>query len=61
MLPGTVSSRRLKALPNKKKTRKSIGGAEYMIESIHVNSDILPDLDELKDYLDGYFCYFGYD
>ena len=61
VLPGTTSSHKLRDLPDKKKTRKTVGGTEYMIESIHVNSDILPDLDDLKDYLDSYFDHFGLD
>lgn len=38
-----------------------MNGAEYMISSIHFNSDVFGDLAELKDYVDSYFEYFGYD
>jgi len=61
VLPGTISSSKIRNLPDKKKTMKSIDGAEYMIESIHVNSDILPDFEELECYLDTYFVYFSFE
>ena len=61
VLPGTISPRRMKKLSPVKKTRNSMNGVEYMISSIHFNSDVFGDLAELKDYVDSYFEYFGYD
>ena len=61
VLPGTISPKKAKKLPLKKKTRNEVSGAEYMIESIHCNSDIFPDYDEFKEYVDTYLVYFAYD
>ena len=61
VLPGTISPKKAKKLPLKKKTRNEVTGAEYMIESIHCNSDIFTDFDEFKEYVDKYLAYFAYD
>ena len=61
VLPGTISPRKAKNLPLKKKTRNEVSGAEYMIESIHCNSDIFPDFDEFKKYIAYYLANFAYD
>ena len=61
VLPGTISPRKAKKLPLKKKTRNEVSGAEYKIESIHCNSDIFPDFDEFKKYIACYLAYFGFD
>ena len=61
VLPGTITPKKAKNLPLKKKTRNDVSGAEYMIESIHCNSDIFPDMDEFKKYIGTYLAYFAYD
>ena len=61
VLLGTISPRETKKLPLKKKTKNEVSGTEYMIESIHCNSDIFPDLDEFKKYIANYLAYFAYD
>lgn len=61
VLPGTISPRKAKKLPLNKKTRNKVSGAEYMIESIHCNSDIFSDFDEFKKYIATYLAYFAYD
>lgn len=61
VLPGTISPKKAKKLPLKKKTRNEESGAEYMIESIHCNTDIFPDFDEFKKYVAAYLAYFAYD
>ena len=61
VLPGMISPRKAKKLPFKKKTRNEVSGTEYMIESIHCNSDIFPDFDEFKEYIATYLVYFAYD
>ena len=60
ILPGTVSRKDANNLPVKK-TRKQSTGEEFVIDSIHVNSDIFHDMDEFEEYIDSYFDYFGYD
>jgi len=61
ILPGTISPKKAKKLPLKKKTINEVSGAEYMIESIHCNSDIFPDFDEFKEYVANYLAYFACD
>ena len=60
ILPGTVSRKEANNLPVKK-TRKLATGEEFVIDSIHVNSDIFQDMDEFEEYIDSYFVYFGCD
>ena len=55
MLPGTVSPKKAKKMPLKKKTMKTDCGSEYVIDSIHLNSNICFDLAEFKDLLKGLF------
>ena len=38
-----------------------INGVEYVIDSIHCNSDIFTDVDEFKKYVFNYFDFFAYD
>lgn len=61
ILPETTSPREAKKLPVSKKTQNVITDVEYMIESIHCNSDIFSDFDEFKYYIENYLDYFGYD
>lgn len=61
VLPGAISSRKAKKVPLKKKTRNIVSGTEYMIDSIHCNSDVFYDFDEFKQYIGCYLAYFGYD
>lgn len=61
VLPGTVPPEKIKNLPADKKTKNLENGAEYMIDSIHFNSDIFYDLTELEKYLKNYFCYIQFD
>lgn len=61
ILPGILPSDRVRKLPSDKKTMNYVNGKEYMIDSIHCNSDIFFDLTEFEDYLDNYFCYIQYD
>ena len=61
VLPGTISPKKAKKLPLKKKTRNEESGAEYMIESIHCNTDIFSDFDEFKKHVATYLAYFAYD
>lgn len=61
VLPGAVPPEKIKNLPADKKTKNLVNGAEYLIDSIHFNSDIFYDLTEFEDYLDNYFCYIQYD
>ena len=51
VLPGTVSPRKSKKLPLKKKTSKTDTGSEYVIDSIYINSDICYDWNEFKEYI----------
>ena len=60
-MPGIVSTEKVVNLPADKKTKNHINGEEYMIDSIHFNSDIFNDLTEFEKYLDSYFCYFMFD
>ena len=61
VLPGVVSKIDEKDIPKKQKTRKKSSGANYVIDSIHCNSDIFYDFSEFDDYMGSYFCYFGFD
>lgn len=61
VLPGAVPPEKIKNLPADKKTKNLVNGAEYLIDSIHFNSDIFYDLTEFEDYLDNYFCYIQLD
>lgn len=60
-MPGIVSPEKIVNLSADKKTKNNINGEEYMIDSIHFNSDIFNDLTEFEEYLDSYFCYFMFD
>jgi hypothetical protein len=60
VLPGTVPRKSVENL-KKKKTRKEKTKEEFVIDSIHFNSDIFYDMEEFEKYLDSYFVYFGYD
>ena len=60
VLPGTVPRKSVENL-KKKKTRKEKTKEEFVIDSIHFNSDIFYDMDEFEKYLDSYFVYFGLD
>ncbi len=61
VLPGEVSRRDAKKLPMSRKTKKHTTGADFMIDSIHFNSDIFTDIDEFEEFIDSYFLYFSYD
>ena len=61
VLPGTVTRRKSKKVLQNKVTKKNTSGADYMIDSIHFNSDVFYDLDEFEDFIGSYFCYFGFD
>lgn len=61
VLPGTFPPEKIKNLPADKKTKNLENGTEYMIDSIHFNSDIFYDLTDLEKYLNNYFCYIQYD
>ena len=60
VLPGTVPRKSVENL-KKKKTRKEKTKEEFVIDSIHFNSDIFYDMEEFEKYLDSYFVYFGFD
>ncbi len=60
VLPGTVPRKSVENL-KKKKARKEKTKEEFVIDSIHFNSDIFYDMEEFEKYLDSYFVYFGYD
>ena len=55
VLPGTISPKKAKKMPMKKKTVKTDCGSEYVIDSIHVNSNICFDMVEFKNLLKGLF------
>lgn len=55
VLPGTISPKKAKKLPLKKKTKKTDSNSEYVIDSIHLNSNICYDLDEIKDLIKGVY------
>ena len=61
LLPGSVSDNEIKTLPPIKITHNNAKGEAYMINSIHVNSDIFHDVAEFEEYLDSYFLYFSFD
>lgn len=61
VLPSTVPNDKVMSLSANKKTKNLENGAEYMIDSIHFNSDIFYNLTEFEKYLDNYFCYIQYD
>jgi len=61
VLPGVISTRKAKKIPLKKKTRNIVSGTEYMIDSIHCNSDIFFDIDEFKKYISFYLEEFKLD
>ncbi len=55
VLPGTISSKKAKKMPLKKKTVKTDCGSEYVIDSIHLNSNICFDMAEFNDLIKGLF------
>ena len=55
VLPGTISPKKATELPLNKKTLKSDAGSEYVIDSIHINSDICYDLSEFKELIHGLY------
>ena len=55
VLPGTISSKKAKKMPLKKKTVKTDCGSEYVIDSIHLNSNICFDMAEFNDLINGLF------
>ena len=55
VLPGTVSPKKAKKMPLKKKTVKTDCGSEYVIDSIHLNSNICFDMAEFNDLIKGLF------
>ena len=61
ILPGTVQPEKAMKLPADKKTKDLVTGAEYMIDSIHFNSDIFYDFTEFEKYIESYFCYIQFD
>ncbi len=61
VLPGTLSYSKDSTIATTKMTKNYLNGTEYMIDSIHFNSDIFYDISELEEFLDSYFCYFSYD
>jgi hypothetical protein len=61
VLPGTVSNPKDVTISPTKITQNDMNGTEYMIDSIHFNSDIFFDTSEFEKFLDSYFCYFAYD
>ncbi len=61
VLPGTVLLSESEKLSKEKLTANSVTGEEYMIDSIHFNSDIFYDMAELEKYLGSYFSFFAYD
>ena len=61
VLPGTIDDASGSQLPPEKIVKNRENGAEYMIDSIHFNSDIFFDIYELEKFLGDYFCYFSYD
>lgn len=61
LLPGTVPPEKVMNLPADKKAKNLVNGEEYMIDSIHFNSDIFYDLSEFEKYLDYYFCHIQFD
>ena len=61
VLPSTISPRKAKDTSDNKKTTNKINGVEYVIDSIHCNSDIFTDVDEFKKYVFNYFDFFAYD
>lgn len=61
VLPGYVSSGEAVKYSRKKKTRNIFNRTEYIIDSIHCNSDIFSDISELAEYVVDYLGYFGFD
>ena len=61
ILPRTTSPQEAKNLSMGKKTKNKKSGVEYMIESIHCNSDIFYDFGEFKEYIATYLAFFGVD
>ena len=55
VLPGTIPPKKAKKMPIKKKTVKTDCGSEYVIDSIHLNSNICFDMGEFNDLLKGIF------
>ena len=61
VLPGMVSNIEASVIPQKKKTRKLSSGTDYIIDSIHFNSDIFYDFSEFDSFIDTYMYFFGVD
>lgn len=61
VLPGIVTTSEAEKHTNKKKTMKISTGTQYMIDSIHCNSDILSDIAEFAEYVKDYIGFFGID
>ena len=61
VLPGMVSPKEAKNFPRKRITKKKTSEEEYVIDSIHCNSDIFYDFAEFDDFMGSFFCYFGFD
>ena len=61
VLPGTASYPKDKSLPSTKLAHNSLTGEEYVIDSIHFNSDVFYDISEFAEFLDSYLYYFSYD
>ena len=61
VLPSTIYPGKAKSIPANKKTTNTVNDVEYVIDSIHCNSDIFTDMDEFKKYVFNYFDFFAYD
>ena len=61
VLPGIVTTSEAEKYTNKKKTMKISTGTQYMIDSIHCNSDIFNDIAEFANYVEDYIGFFGID
>ncbi len=55
VLPGYMTAELANGLPKKKIVRDNSDGAKYAIDSIHFNSDICFDIEELNDLIDGHY------
>ena len=60
VLPGKAPVEEFKNTPKKKSTA-SCDGKNYLIDSIHFNSDIFDDVEEFSKFIDSYFFYFAMD
>ena len=61
VLPGKASGCDTEKLSENAKTMNNVRNEEYVIDSIHFNSDVFYDLTEFAKFVDSYILYFSYD